>query len=406
MSVASATARTTLLPDSGGTVRRIAVAVPPEFFSQAHQARLSAWSNLAKALPARVTLVVLTEARAEPQARTWIAGLAPTCAVTVAALAPPDALTSRHGAGWVQDRCLIATEAGKPKYLTPIFGPKGDHAVWLGALDEVGAEPIRLDLAGGNCLVGEDFWLVGADSVRSTSQALGTDFTAAQTAIAALDPRPLHVVGYYPSQLGSSPESLPWRAAEARDQAQLERTSIKSVRPPRSSEELAQPLFHLDLMISVTGRRDEHGRPILLVADPLMPPATSGAEAHSHAVRLNAMAERLEQDGPFRVFRNPVPYIPAPRRKYRVPRTYNNVIVENEPGNTVWLSQFGDLEPALTPVDLANRSIWEELGFTVVPVLGWSAFAASVGGLRCATKVLARDGCLFKDQAHGAREGR
>ena len=67
---------------------------------------------------------------------------------------------------------------------------------------------------------------------------------------------------------------------------------------------------------------------------------------------------------------------------------YNNTIVQTDP-DIVWLPQFAD-NGRFADTDEANRKIWCDLGFEVIPVAGWLAFERSEGSIRCATSVIAR----------------
>ena len=99
--------------------------------------------------------------------------------------------------------------------------------------------------------------------------------------------------------------------------------------------------------------------------------------------RLNALAEHLRECG-FHVVRNPSPY----DKSLFQTLWYNNTIVQNDP-DIVWLPQFAD-NGRFADTDEANRKIWRDLGFDVVPVAGWLAFERSEGSIRCATSVIAR----------------
>jgi hypothetical protein len=109
---------------------------------------------------------------------------------------------------------------------------------------------------------------------------------------------------------------------------------------------------------------------------------------------LDASLFFLEEQG-FAVNRNPVPLAVVSDTGKRLPRLYNNVLLENalRPGRSrpqVWVPQFGDRE-ALEEFDSRNLAIWQRLGFDPVPVPGWSCLASRNGAIRCVTKALRRN---------------
>ena len=66
---------------------------------------------------------------------------------------------------------------------------------------------------------------------------------------------------------------------------------------------------------------------------------------------------------------------------------YNNTIIQTDP-DLVWLPQFAQPDGRFADTEEANRKIWRDLGFKVVPVAGWMAYESSGGSIRCATSVL------------------
>jgi hypothetical protein len=345
-----------LVADCGGAIRRLALAFPPHYLDPDRDAERTVLAATISAFDAGVTVLLLTESDAAATVTEWAAQLQPAAALQVVATAPYG-LLHRRGGLWAQDSFLAA--AGQ--YLIPLTGGEVGHGALLAAADGTPLTPVEIVLEGGDSLVGPDFRLIGAEAVNRTAEFRRLTIAAAETALAAIDPRPLTVAGYFTADLGAAAAS--------------------------SSEKRFQPWFHLDLMVAVTGLRRD-GRPLLLVADPRDGTAPDAPRHPAHAPRLDAMAARLEGAG-FAVIRNPVPVLRPPQGGSRAPRAYNNVLVQNDPA-IVWLPQFSDLEPALAGSDASNCEIWRDLGFAVRPVAGWSALAGPGGALRCAVKVLER----------------
>ncbi|WP_459856575.1 hypothetical protein [Dongia sp. agr-C8] len=341
-----------LMADCGSAIRRVAVAMPPEIFRPEQSERLDVYLGLCTALAAHADVTILCEEGSDAELRPWLSRIEAPRMPTIAATAPVGGLQDRGY--WIRDSFLCAEAAGTSKYLVPSGQPPESPAGWLAEMDGATIEPICARIAGGNCLVGPDFWLVGIESVSGTAEAVTQgDLGAAEAAIRNLDERPLTLVGYDP---------------ETADGCRY------------------QPWFHLDLFMTVTGRV-MNGKPELLLAEPLSTPDPEGPRNRLYAPHVEAVAERLRRS--FELARNPVPFVPTPGSREPRLRAYNNALVQNDPP-IVWLPQFADREPEMRAADLRNRTIWEDRGFSVVPVFGWSGFVNASGALRCATKVLGR----------------
>ena len=140
----------------------------------------------------------------------------------------------------------------------------------------------------------------------------------------------------------------------------------------RNSATTRQPLFHIDMFLSLAGKTSD-GRSRLLVADPGLAARLLDEDVHPCAMseHFDAIANDLRQDG-FEVVRNPVAYIymDHSERAQRVwyHATSNNVLVQEcaEAGNIVWLPQFGhDNWPELEVIDVCNQQLWESFGYEV-----------------------------------------
>lgn len=364
---APSSSRRTLLPDCGGAIERIAVALTPRALAPDDPLH-DPIGRFIRTLSPSCTLVALTERREREHVESWLTGLMPACKLEVTAVVPDGAFGRMPAAEWIQDRFLCGFEGNEPRYVDAHDGGSSPTAC-LGMAEgtHVASSPVLVE--GGNCLVGEDFWLVGCDSVRATAERRRTvDLETAAAEIGMLHDAPLHIVGY------------------ATDAASRRRTGHDDGAPALAN--LRQPWFHLDLMVSVTGLR-RSGRPHLLVADSRASGAPTSREAEAQGVRLDAMVERLELAG-FCVSRNPVAFAPGPTTASARPRAYNNVLVDNWPRQRVWLPQFANGEPTMTALDHANRDVWADLGFEVIPLHGWAAATGFQGAARCVSKVLAR----------------
>ncbi|TRL32266.1 hypothetical protein [Rhizobium straminoryzae] len=364
-----------LLPDCGGLIRRIAFSVPPVFL----EARPSEWyrplvpiGNLLQALVADIEVFVLVEPDACASAEAWIGSLPLACPLRII---PVEGPARARQSPWTQDLFHVRAPATAADEQGKILARPGARIgpTLAAALGWQVADP-GVDLDGGNQLVGPDFRLIGRSAIAGEAFPPGDG--GAGAALLSLDPRPVHLFAYRASDLGGAAMPVP---------------------DPRSLKGVYQCGFHVDQYVTVTGLRHA-GQPLLIVAEAQMADAGTSPMVEQIGRQLDASARRLADQG-FAVRRNPVPFCVTPDSGKRLPRLYNNLVLENavRPGGErplVFLPQFADVEP-LDAYDAANRALWEELGFAVVPVHGFSQLASRNGALRCISKIVQRQSFQF-----------
>jgi hypothetical protein len=159
----------------------------------------------------------------------------------------------------------------------------------------------------------------------------------------------------------------------------------------------AQPLFHIDMFISLAGRGDD-GRYRLLVGDPRLAAELLDEPLYPHAMAevFDNIAGSLERSG-FEIVRNPLPLVYVDDEHARLRLWYfataNNALVERPSSGpaTVYLPSYGyGAWQSLAGTDEANRELWEELGFHTVALTDFHPFAENLGAVHCITKYLAR----------------
>lgn len=364
-----------LLPDCGGLIRRIAFSLPPAFL----EARPSDWyrplvpiGNLLQALAADIEGFVLVEPESLPRAEVWMASLSLAGSWKILAIEGP---ARARQSPWTQDLFHVRAPATADHSGKILARPGARIGPTLAATLGWPVVDPGVDLDGGNQLVGPDFRLVGRSAV--TGERFAPDEGGAGAALLSLDQRPVHLFAY--------------RASE------LDGTAALPVTDPHALKGVYQCGFHVDQYVTVTGLRQD-GRPLLIVAEARMADAGTSPMVEQIARQLDASARRLVCEG-FAIRRNPVPFCVTPDSGKRLPRLYNNLMLENarRPGRDrplAFLPQFADAEP-LETYDAANRAVWEELGFAVVPVYGFSQLASRNGALRCLSKILQRQSFQF-----------
>jgi len=377
------------MADCGGLIDQVALSLPARFLKDRPSTEwfepLVPIGNLLKSLPAETEALLLIDPACEGQAGRWLAALSVSCRVRLVPLA--DAAFKQESP-WVQDAFHARIHSHSHPAPVEILTLEGrTEGASFAAFLNIPARDALIDLPGGNQLLGDDFRLVGHQGLVGDS-GKGSQITPR---LQALDDRPIKIYGYRSTDLAAvradgdgrtfSPAAGDWREKSLHLEGGLHQFG-----------------FHVDQFVSVTGLR-RGNRPLLLVAEPHLPEGPIVPLVEDARRRLQASVHVLREQG-FEIMRNPVPWVVTPDSGKRLPRLYNNVMIENETRQEddrplVWLPQFSDVEP-LSVFDRMNREIWEALGFEVVPVFGWSYFASRNGALRCATKVLHRSARSIK----------
>ena len=294
---------------------------------------------------------------------------------------------------WAQDPFVAVEDEDAQTWLVqPLeFQPEGDDAIAevLAAQTTMLARRSSLCFEGGSVLVGDDFALLGRDCIDAEARrgaeafreilgrhrrivVVGTDLTVPAETIRPVADEPARLESVYRG-VGT-----------------------------------AQPQLHLDMFVSLAGRPRRHrgstGRYRLLVGSPRMADEILGRPTPDHAMAalFDDVADGLVAEG-FDVIRNPLPltYGDGRRRVEGMVRdvrlwyfaSSNNCLVQIDQteGNHVWLPTYGHGPwRELAATDHQNRSIWEELGFTVHQLTSFHAFAQRLGAAHCITKFLSR----------------
>ncbi|MDA5636637.1 MULTISPECIES: hypothetical protein [Agrobacterium] len=367
-----------LIPDCGGLIRTIALALPASLLAKNRTADcvspLIPIGNLLSALPVDITAVIVIDHACLQSARAWLGSLPTRCSTNLIPLAGNDSISHP----WIQDMFHV-----RAADITAEFVLLAENAVGASLAEYMGAATTHSDvaLAGGNQLVGPDFRLVGHSSLRD-DRGIGRNAPIPSQRlrkIEALDGSSIFSFGYRPGDLGQIPASSDFSAME---------TCGAEV----ADKKMHQCGFHVDQFVSVTGLRSG-GRPLLLLADPLAHGGCDARAATELKRKLDASALWLARQG-FAIERNPIPISPAIDTNKCLPRLYNNVFLENvirsgQERPFVWIPHFGDTEP-LEEFDAMNRRIWDGFGFQTIGVSGWSHLSSRNGALRCATKIINR----------------
>ncbi|WP_299824753.1 hypothetical protein [uncultured Pontibacter sp.] len=251
---------------------------------------------------------------------------------------------------------------------------------------------------GGNILVGDNFFFVGADYGVNTFLDMQSSLNPEQydrlnrlvceRFKKYLDhERKLFLIG--------STVQIP---SEKRVEFEMNGEKWEEEYYHHNTEGTVQPVFHIDMFITLAGR-NEAGKYQVLVGDPQQ---AASILDHDFITRLNPMAfddiaATLSRLG-FEVIRNPLPLVYVDDLESKLRKwyyaSYNNVLVEitSPTDKTVWLPTYGHGNwEQLKRTDEENKAIWEKLGFKVVLLTDFHPFAEFSGSVHCIKKYVKRN---------------
>ena len=386
-----------LVSSSHGAIRKILLTLPNDLFSNGDQRTTEtaeAVKDLLSKLGSEVETVIVTQDSSKSQLNGWLSQLDLTGRTTTVLLSDNDDITF-----WAQDPFAVCVDKSDSEtYLVePIIFNRLDDAFiadFVANKTNLKRTSARLHFQGGNILIGDDFWLLGMDSAAESSSSGLIEQAPDEKAGDAIkrkygkfldSKRKLILVG--------SSRAVP-HAGERK--FQMNGQSWTETLYFGNKEGTAQPIFHIDMFITLAGR-DAHRKPIALIGDPAMAAEILGEipQRHAMAAIFHDIAEQFSQMG-FEVVRNPLPLTYDDDEEKRERTWYfassNNALVEiTTTAKQVWLPTYGhDKWPELAATDQRNREIWEGLGFTVNMLKNFHPFASQIGAAHCIVKFLSR----------------
>ncbi len=284
---------------------------------------------------------------------------------------------------WAEDACVVVEDtASTPPttwLLEPVSFPRAGDMVLpelVAQATEIQATQVPLSFQGGNVLIGDEFVLVGRDYLDESVarilelgavdgfpyQGTATQRERATTALfrRTFDPdREFHF-------LRSTPRN------RAQDRV-VRRNGERWLETVTGGQGARQPIFHIDMFVSLAGRDRATGRYVVLVGDP-----ARADELPYMPALLRGPVDGADAD------------VAGEIRWYHA--TSNNCLVQIDgTDRQVWLPTYGHGDNAeLQVVDREHQRVWEDLGFAVHLLGDFHPFAMQMGALHCIKKYLAR----------------
>jgi hypothetical protein len=393
---------------------------------------VAAYRSLISALRPGTEFVIVHTASLRPTIEPWFSAAGhPPDKVTFVAM--PDYISFTD---WAEDGYVSVADADdNTSYLIEPweFPRSGDRliaeAVHSSTSIRIGQAPLIFQ--GGNCLIGDDFWLIGKDYVADSVALVTERGTPIQ--IPGTEAPESFVVQLFTEFLDSerrlisvgTTRAIPLRAFYGTGEGGAFFLDIAS-----DGVGTFQPIFHIDMFITLIGKSS--GSFEVLVGSPAMADAMLGRSSPlALADVYDTIAAQLSDEG-FKVQRNPLVHEPTEGRVFALSElkelavrpengelgpaidelaaagasdptrvtarswhhiTWNNCLVENSPslGKHVYLPTFGHgSRAALKVIDDEMRRVWEALGFTVHALGDFNGFAERQGVVHCIKKYLRR----------------
>ena len=352
----------------------------------------NAFRHILATLPNACRVVLFTNEVSADKARSWLSefGLSARSELVTA----PDGMKFTV---WAEDAYCICKDVadGETYFVEPASFTRAEDAYIADRVapkTDLESTQVQLYFQGGNVLIGDDFWFIGADY---PAHSLELGFVVPQ-----------------PGETTSAAITRVYGSFMDRDRKLIvvgSRVPVPSnqKRPIMVNGELwhevlyfgnapgtVQPLFHIDMFVSLAGR-DVNGTYTVMVGSPEMAASILGEPLPEGAMQdvFDDVAAGLSALG-FKVIRNPLPMAydddDTDNTRYWYFATGNNVLTQDGP-KKVWIPTYGHGNwTKLAATDAENKRIWESLGYTVELLPDFHPFAANLGAAHCIKKYLGR----------------
>jgi len=325
-----------------GPIKRILFTIPGKIFREQNTAigEKSAilFQYLLKTLSVHAKILIITNESAQDSLNNWIQKF------NINAKSIPVADTMNLSI-WAEDSyCICYDLQDAENYIVePLPFPNAQIDIADTTADKdkgLILKEVELHFEGGNMLIGDDFWLIGKDSINhSILDGCITNIQAGETEMEAakriyklnLDHhRDLHIIG----------SDLEVPTSEERDIQTVDLgkkcwNGWREILYKGNKSETQQPMFHLDMFISLAGR-NENGKYQILVGSPKLAAELLDEplpEGNMQKIFDN-IACNLKNEG-FDVIRNPMPLIYDDNDRDKIREWYfasaNNVLLQDQP---------------------------------------------------------------------------
>jgi hypothetical protein len=387
-----------LVGSADGKLTKIMFCIPGKIIEKSGEPIWNIFTNIFKNLPEHTKIYLVIQSQAMAFIENWVEeNMSETRFEFIETPQHIDITV------WAEDPYTIADDltTRKKYFIEPHSFPRwGDGFIGYFASRKLNWNRIKTPFyfEGGNMLVGDDFFLIGADypleSIGHTSKMLNikegepeTDFLT-RIYNEYLDcTRKLIYVG----------STLPVPSNDTK-KTEINGEEWEEIFFQNNEGGTVQPLFHIDMFITLAGRAS-NGKYRILVGDPRLAAEILDLDILKYGIPelFDDVAQGLINNG-FEVIRLPLPVIyldePEKKKRFWYFTTYNNCLVEiiDENNKTIWLPTYGYGEwKILKKTDEKAREIFEKIGFKVIMLTDYHPLAEGSGSLHCIKKYLERE---------------
>jgi hypothetical protein len=356
-------------------------------------------------VPNTAELIVLAHESIAPEVEDWMSsnGLGHRTKVVV----PEGGWKDISFTIWAEDAYLFVRDSdGSGYFVEPCeFRRMGDSFVAnvVAKGTSLNTYDAPLYFQGGNILVADDFFLIGEDYIEKTFESEVLEFPEGD------EERKQKLRSHFREYVDHDRTlKIVGSRLPVPEEKELEYTydGVKWKECVYQGNEAGtkQPLFHIDMFITLAGRSAD-GVYTVLVGDPRLAAHILADPVSEYAMTdvFDDIAAQLTDEG-FNVIRNPLPLVYVDEKtewgqlRSWYFATSNNALVEvTADEKRVWLPSYGHepwghdpLWPPLQKTDQANRRIWENLGFEVIMLGNFHPFVEGLGAVHCIKKYLSR----------------
>ena len=377
-----------ILSDVGSEIRLVACSATSARTSSLRNAELV--SNIVNGLPQDVHVLLLVTDRSV------FSTSASNRRVTFVEMPPESDISI-----WPQDPFVVVQGHGTTKLVTPCsFNREDDERMPNALAGLLNLEVVHSEMhfEGGNIVCGEKSVFIGFDTIERNAVLLELTTEGVKNRFARLFGRRVVVVGEFSQSVGHI-DLIVTPLSESRVAVADSRLGARLAAAAIGEEPIKVQEFERQCELTFFGNAevsellDRDGNKI---SRPKVIGQTNSAIAASLrlAPELDTIARQLSHAG-FKVVRVPA-LVPCQEHHVDgqggdVPQypflSYSNVLTElRQNEQFVYLPQYG-----FEKLDTAAQRVWQDLGFHVKPVAGFTTSAMHGGGLRCCTKVLLRE---------------
>lgn len=386
-----------IIETADGKLTRIFFTIPDYAISGADNPYWNVYSDLILKLPEHTKLLILTHNSTKQELSDWLNenGLADRADLG----SVPDHL---NFSVWAEDGYAITREGNKTYFAEPFSFPRYADSLmaeFASNISDLENYQAPLYFQGGNILIGDTFFFIGADYPKNSLQYIN------QAIFPAANESPTQLIKRLYSEYLDTSKELSYIGSKIPVPTQkIEEITVdgetwRQIVFMGNREGTVQPLFHIDMFISLAGRNSQ-GKYQILVGDPKMAAEILDfPESLEYAMTevFDNIADNISKNADFEVIRNPLPLIYTDDTDNKIRKWYfatgNNCLVENYSGNKkVWLPTYAYGQwTELVETDNKNKEIWESLGYTVEFLADFHPFAENLGAVHCIKKYLGRE---------------